>query len=228
MAQVTDIDTNQNLSTLEKEKEFSVHQECWGSDFAAALPVIDPRRERQVVRKLDIFIAPVVVLMELISNLDRGNIGYAATQGMTADLRLVGNQFNIAVSILFVTYITFEFPAALFVKWIGFQRMIPICALIWGTICMCTGFCQSFGSLVAVRLLLGAAEGCIFPSLSLLLLNWYKREEIVTRITFIWCGAALSAAFGGLIAYGVLQMDGVAGYRGWRWYRCPSCSHSVI
>ena len=205
-------DNTYDLSALEKEKEISVHQE-----YTAPVIFIDPHRERRVVRKLDMFIAPVVVLMELISNLDRGNIGFAATQGMTKDLGLKGNQFNIAVSILFVTYITAEFPAALFVKWIGFQRMIPICAIIWGTICLCTGFCQSFGSLVATRLLLGAAEGCIFPSLSLLLLNWYKREEIVTRITFIWGGAALSSAFGGLIAYGVLQMDGVAGYRGWRW-----------
>ncbi|CAM1509655.1 Fc.00g033940.m01.CDS01 [Cosmosporella sp. VM-42] len=201
-----------DVSALEKEKEISVHQE-----FTPPVICIDPHRERRVVRKLDMFIAPVVVLMELISNLDRGNIGYAATQGMTKDLGLEGNQFNIAVSVLFATYITAEFPAALFVKWIGFQRMIPICAIIWGIICLCTGFCQSFGSLVTTRLLLGAAEGCIFPSLSLLLLNWYKRDEIVTRITFIWGGAALSSAFGGLIAYGVLQMDGVAGYHGWRW-----------
>ncbi|KAH8821931.1 retrograde regulation protein 2 [Xylogone sp. PMI_703] len=201
---------------LEKEKEI-LEQEFSGYAHAGHSIIIDPKSEARVVRKLDIFIAPVVVLMELISNLDRGNIGFAATQGLAKDLHLVGNQFNIAVSILFATYILCEFPSALFVKWIGFQRMIPICAIIWGTICLCTAFCQSFASLVAVRLLLGAAEGCIFPSLSLLLLNWYKREEIVTRITFIWGGAALSSAFGGLIAYGVLQMDGIAGYRGWRW-----------
>lgn len=212
MGRIIDSTGTQDLSALEKEKVGSLHTE-----YAALPPAIDPKRERQVVRKLDIFIAPIVVLVELVSNLDRGNIGFAATQGMAKDLNLMGNQFNIAVSILFVTYITFEFPAALFVKWIGFQRVIPICALIWGTVCLCTGFVHSFGSLVAVRLLLGAAEGCIFPSLSLLLLNWYKREELVTRITFIWGGAALSAAFGGLIAFGVLQMDGVAGYRGWRW-----------
>lgn len=29
--------------------------------------------------------------------------------------------------------------------------------------------------------------------------------------------SALSGAFGGLIAWGILYMDGVAGYPGWRW-----------
>lgn len=29
--------------------------------------------------------------------------------------------------------------------------------------------------------------------------------------------AALAGAFGGLIAFGILHMDGVAGYAGWRW-----------
>jgi MFS family permease len=29
--------------------------------------------------------------------------------------------------------------------------------------------------------------------------------------------AALAGAFGGLIAYGILHMDGAAGYAGWRW-----------
>ncbi|OAA65408.1 high-affinity nicotinic acid transporter [Niveomyces insectorum RCEF 264] len=209
-----DNDTQDRANSVEKPDIPATVLE-YGTALTA--PTIDPARERRLLRKLDIFIAPIVVLMQLLSNLDRGNIGYAASQGMIKDLHLVGSQFNIAVSILFVTYITSEFPSALFVKWIGFHRMIPVCAIIWGTVCLCTGFCQSFGSLVAVRLLLGASEGCIFPSLSLLLLNWYKREELAVRITYVWGGAALSAAFGGLIAYGVLNMDGVAGYAGWRW-----------
>lgn len=30
--------------------------------------------------------------------------------------------------------------------------------------------------------------------------------------------SALSGAFGGLLAYAILYMDGVAGLKGWRWY----------
>lgn len=60
--------------------------------------LIDPVRERRVVWKLDLFIAPVIMMLQLISYLDRSNIGFAATQGLTSDLHLHGTQFNVRVS----------------------------------------------------------------------------------------------------------------------------------
>ena len=54
-------------------------------------------KEKALVRKLDCFIAPVMMLLMLISYLDRGNIGFAATQGMTTDIGLKGSQLNVGV-----------------------------------------------------------------------------------------------------------------------------------
>lgn len=53
------------------------------------------RKEKALVRKLDLFIAPVMMMLMLISYLDRGNIGFAATQGMADDIGLKGNQLNV-------------------------------------------------------------------------------------------------------------------------------------
>lgn len=53
------------------------------------------RKERAVVRKLDMLIAPVMMMLMLISYLDRSNIGFAATQGMTEDIKLEGSQLNV-------------------------------------------------------------------------------------------------------------------------------------
>lgn len=53
------------------------------------------RRESALVHKLDCFIAPVMMLLMLISYLDRGNIGFAATQGMSEDIRLKGSELNV-------------------------------------------------------------------------------------------------------------------------------------
>ncbi len=52
-------------------------------------------KERALVQKLDCFIAPVMMLLMLISYLDRGNIGFAATQGMTIEIGLKGSQLNV-------------------------------------------------------------------------------------------------------------------------------------
>lgn len=53
------------------------------------------RKEKALVRKLDLFIAPVMMMLMLISYLDRSNIGFAATQGMTDDINLKGSQLNV-------------------------------------------------------------------------------------------------------------------------------------
>jgi len=55
-------------------------------------------KEAKLIRKLDLFIAPVMMMLMLISYLDRGNIGFAATQGMSADIGLKGNQLNVCPS----------------------------------------------------------------------------------------------------------------------------------
>ncbi|KAH8902702.1 retrograde regulation protein 2 [Coniochaeta sp. PMI_546] len=174
-------------------------------------------REKALVRKLDLYIAPVMMLLQLISYLDRGNIGFAATQGMTTDIHLKGTNLNTAVSVFYIFYILAEFPSAIFVKRIQFNRFLPAITFCWGVVCLGTGFIHNFGALVATRVLLGFFEGCLFAAMTIFLCNWYKREELAVRVAFLFVASALSGAFGGLLAWAMLNMDGVAGYAGWRW-----------
>lgn len=60
--------------------------------------------EQRLIRKMDIHILPFVVLLYLFSFLDRVNIGNARLYGMEEDLGLVGDQYQVAVSLLFITY----------------------------------------------------------------------------------------------------------------------------
>ncbi|KAI1749127.1 retrograde regulation protein 2 [Xylaria castorea] len=175
------------------------------------------RKEKALVRRLDYFIAPVMMLLMLINYLDRSNIGFAATQGMAQDIHLKGTQLNTVVSVFYVFYILAEFPTSILVKRLRFDRVIPAITLCWGLVCLSTGFVQSFGPLVVTRVLLGFFEGCLFPSVTLFMCNWYKREELGVRIAFLFIASALSGAFGGLIAWAVLHLDGVSNMAGWRW-----------
>lgn len=53
------------------------------------------KKEDALRRKLDRYVAPVMMMLMLISYLDRGNIGFAATQGMTDDINLKGSELNV-------------------------------------------------------------------------------------------------------------------------------------
>ncbi|OAA54570.1 high-affinity nicotinic acid transporter [Niveomyces insectorum RCEF 264] len=199
------------------EKPAADLQECPETQNVGVRDAAFLAKERAVVRKLDCFIAPVLMLLMLISYLDRGNIGFAATQGMTADIHLKSSDLNTAVSVFYIFYILAEFPSSLLVKRLQFNRVIPAITFCWGVVCLSTGFVKSFGPLIVTRILLGFFEGCMFPSMTLLLCNWYKREELAIRVAFLFIASALSGAFGGLLAWAMIHMDGVAGYSGWRW-----------
>ncbi|OAA61052.1 Major facilitator superfamily domain, general substrate transporter [Niveomyces insectorum RCEF 264] len=177
---------------------------------------IDPEIEKRLVWKQDLFILPFVFITYMFSFLDRINIGNAKTAGLMTDLHLVGNQINIAVSIFYVTYIIFELPGAIFMKRIGANRFISICVCGWSLVTTFSGFEQSAGALIACRLLLGVCEAALLPSINLYLAMFWTREEIAKRSSVIFVALTMAGAFGGLFAYGLLQID-AGGYAGWRW-----------
>jgi MFS family permease len=79
----------------------------------------------------------------------------------------------------------------MYVKRLQFYRVIPVLVFCWGLVCMCTGFIQNYAGLIVCRLLLGAFEGCLFPSMTMFLLNWYRREEVGQRVCYLYGMVAL-------------------------------------
>lgn len=60
--------------------------------------------ETKLVRKLDWHIMPIVFCMYFMNKLDQNAIANARLDGFEADLGLVGNQFNVCVSVLYAGY----------------------------------------------------------------------------------------------------------------------------
>ncbi len=135
---------------------------------------------------------------------------------MEADLGLQGNQFQVAVSILFVTYVLFEVPSNLVLKKFTPSRWIAFITIAWGVIATTTGLATSYGSLLACRLLLGAGEAGLFPGMNMYLTFFYTKHELALRVGYLFVSAAGAGALGGLLAYAIGKMDGVAGLHGWR------------
>jgi len=81
----------------EKDLKDNEHLEILADNEVALTPEQTDflKKESRVRRKLDLYITPIMLLLQLISYLDRGNIGFAATQGMTKEIGLKGNQLNM-------------------------------------------------------------------------------------------------------------------------------------
>jgi hypothetical protein len=78
------------------EMKYKAEVEEYAGDGRSAMAADFQQREAALRRKLDWYIAPVMMLCMLISYLDRGNIGFAATQGMSEEIGLTGNQLNVS------------------------------------------------------------------------------------------------------------------------------------
>ena len=77
---------------------------------------IDRAAERRLVRKCDLHVVPIVSLLYMFSFLDRINIGNARIQGLEKDLKMKGNNFNVALLIFFVPYILLEVPSNIVIR----------------------------------------------------------------------------------------------------------------
>ena len=142
-----------------------------------------------------------------------GNVKVA---GMPEDIGATNEQFSTAVSIFYATYVLSETPWAVLLKKLTPRILMTGLAVVWSLVTIFSGFVQSIAGLYVVRLILGACEGGLFPGLNLYLTMVYRREEQAKRVSYLFVCTAIAGAFGGLLAYGLLHMDGVAGVAGWR------------
>ena len=79
------------------------------------------------------------------------------------------------------------------------------------------GFVKSWKTLVGLRIILGVLEAGFFPGVVYLLSTWYKRYEVGKRYAIFYLIGSVASAFGGILAFGLMQMQGIRGYGGWRW-----------
>lgn len=74
---------------------------------------------------------------------------------------------------------------------------------------------KNFGSLLAIRVLLGTCEAGFYAGSVFYLTLFYNRGELGFRIAIFFGSALLAAAFSGLISYGVFQINSAV--KGWMW-----------
>ncbi|KAK0504489.1 MFS general substrate transporter [Armillaria luteobubalina] len=184
------------------------------SDPSIELGVVSARR---VWLKLDFFLLPVIAMFYFLSFLDRTNIGNARIAGLQRDLNMTNKQYSIALTVTYVTNLATELPSNLLLRVVGPNYLLPTILISWGIVTTLQGVVTSYEGLLACRFFLGVFEGGVFPGLVLYLTHFYPRSKMTTRIAAFFASASLSGAFSGILAYGIIRMDGVGGRAGWRW-----------
>ncbi|CAG8110034.1 unnamed protein product [Penicillium salamii] len=171
---------------------------------------IDPKEERALVWRLDIFFLTIGFLGYAFKYLDQTNISNAYVSGMETDLKLYGNELNYFTTFFkcvlnasvaqncdidldSIGYMIMLYPSCIIVSHVGPSIWLPTCEVIWGVLTCCLSTVSNEK-------------------------QWYLPHEMALRMSLYNIaqpvGAMLSGAMQGALS---TNLDGALGRTGWRW-----------
>jgi sugar phosphate permease len=151
------------------------------------------------LRRRWLYLMPVVFVTYSLAYLGRSNFGFGAAAGLAKSLNITESRAAFLGSVFFLGYFLFQVPAAAYAIRKSATRLVFFALISWGIFSGLTGVIQNYWLLVVDRLLLGVAESLIFPSMLILLTNWFTRRErsranailiLGNPVTVTWMAAA--------------------------------------
>jgi sugar phosphate permease len=121
-------------------------------------------------------IIPVAFTMYTIAFIDRTNISLAKPW-IVRDLGLDPTQAGSIDGIFFWGYLVLQMPGGYLANRWSAKRFIAILLVAWGGCSVLCGFARTGRELWLARLLLGVAEGGVWPAMLVLLSHWFPRGE---------------------------------------------------
>ena len=161
-------------------------------------------------------LVPFLLLMYIISFLDRANIGFAK-QSFQADVHISDAAYALGAGLFFLSYALLEVPSNLAMHRVGARLWMCRIMVTWGLISAAMMFVSNATWFYILRLLLGAAEAGFFPGVILYLTYWFPDRVRGQIMGLFYFGAPLAFIFGGPLSGVLLELDGVAGLKGWQW-----------
>ena len=174
--------------------------------------------EKTLRLKVDIRLCSIAGLLCSLNLLDSGIISSASVTSMLKDLGLdQGNRYSFSILIFTVASVCFQLPATLAVRILGPRIFFASTTTAFGLITLCTAFITTWKEMILMRVLLGIFMSGIYPGLALLISSWYRREELQLRFAFLQCGEVIVLATGGIVNFGLNNLNGRGGLQGWQW-----------
>lgn len=180
------------------------------------MPTTQSINETDVISRLSWRIMPMVIGLYLCAIIDRSNIGFAKLQ-MLDDLHLSEAGFALGSSLFFLSYVLVEVPSALAAYRFGARLWFARIAFTWGLLTILLAFSNSGLTFYALRFLLGAAEGGLYPAVIYYLTLWFPERHRVRAVGLLTLGSAFGNMLSALIAGPLLDLNGALGFSGWQW-----------
>src|SRR6201996_815092 len=147
------------------------------SDMATRTQLEDIERpSRAASTHVRYWILAVIVIATAINYLDRANLSIAAPI-VKKDLNISDVQMGLIFSAFSWTYAALQIPGGWLLERAGARKTFGFALIFWSIVTGCISLARGFGSLLGLRLALGAAETPAFPANNTLVSRWFPTRE---------------------------------------------------
>ena len=166
-------------------------------------------------RRVDRRLMPFILLLYVVSFLDRVNISSAGLQ-MTKELRFTDTVFGFGGGIFFVGYFLLEVPGSILAELWSARKWLARILISWGFVASLTGLIHTKTEFYAIRFVLGIAEAGFVPGVLVYLSHWYRPADRAKAMAWFFAGIPAAQVVGGPLAAVLLKIHWL-GLGGWRW-----------
>ncbi len=167
--------------------------------------------EKDIPRGRWLRILPPIMIVCIISYMDRVNIGFAMAGGMSAELGMTASIAGLAAGIFFIGYLFLQVPGGEFAAKRSGKKFISWTIVFWAIISVLTGMVTDVTHLLILRFLLGVAEGGMLPVVLTMVSMWFPNEERGRANAIVILFVPIAAIITGPLSGYIISLSD------WRW-----------
>ncbi|KAJ2968387.1 hypothetical protein NQ176_g9204 [Zarea fungicola] len=178
---------NTSMDTVEAKPRESAEQV---EDAKMHQELFSPEEERKLVRKLDLWILPLMMVTYTLQSYDKGIMSAATQFGFNNDLHLttiIGHnaagkaitndkKYANASMMFYIGYLVGTYPMMFLAQRFSISRVISGATFLWGAVLMSTAGCHNYSGIMVNRFFLGFLESAVAPAFTVLVTFWWTRR----------------------------------------------------
>ncbi|KAF8868951.1 major facilitator superfamily domain-containing protein [Infundibulicybe gibba] len=169
---------------------------------------VTPEESARVLRKIDLWIMPVILLVFFLQQLDKSSLSYTSVFGIAEETGLTGSQYSWLNSIIRVAQLVWQPITSYLLVRLPIAKYLFFNALMWGIAVACTSAATNFKELLAGRFFLGIFEAAVTPALVAITQMWWRRREQTMRFAVCLAMVGVAGMVGSLLSYGLGHIHG--------------------
>lgn len=176
----------------------------------------DEEKDKKLRRKLDFYLMPVLMLLNVAMYMDKSALSTSAILGIRSALGMHGDQYSWGTSGFYLGYLAFELPASLLLQRFPLVKTLGVFAILWSLLLILHGAVKSYAGLMVLRVLLGMLESSINPALVMITGQYYRAGEQFMRTTLWFCANGLATIIMNCIGYAMVEYEDSYSIEPWR------------